>query len=168
MCLLSQNWPCIYDTKWNQTCSYFELNFSFLDNFAFIGFLLIKHWNSSFWLCRSLWKSLQKSVQCFFCLPDAWLGKFLLNSPWESSDSFIKLSKKIVNRYRRNSSVSKEPAWSAGDLGLIPGSGRSPWRRKWQPTPVFLSRESYGQRSLAGYTFLGVTRVGHNLATKPP
>ena len=22
--------------------------------------------------------------------------------------------------------------------GLIPASGRSPWRRKWQPTPVFL------------------------------
>ena len=27
-----------------------------------------------------------------------------------------------------------------------------PWSRKWQPTPVFLSRESHGQRSLAGYS----------------
>ena len=26
-----------------------------------------------------------------------------------------------------------------------------PWRRKWQPTPVFLPREFHGQRSLAGY-----------------
>ena len=25
-----------------------------------------------------------------------------------------------------------------------------PWRRVWQPTPVFLPRESHGQRSLAG------------------
>ena len=25
------------------------------------------------------------------------------------------------------------------------------WRRKWQPTPVFLPRKSQGQRSLAGY-----------------
>ena len=24
------------------------------------------------------------------------------------------------------------------------------WRRKWQPTPVFLSGESYGQRGLVG------------------
>ena len=24
------------------------------------------------------------------------------------------------------------------------------WRRKWQPTPVFLPRESHGQRSLEG------------------
>ena len=33
-----------------------------------------------------------------------------------------------------------------GDLGLIPGFdpwvGKIPWRRKWQPTPVFLSEES--------------------------
>ena len=35
-------------------------------------------------------------------------------------------------------------------MGLIPGSGRSPWRRAQQPTPVFLPRESHGQRSLAG------------------
>jgi len=26
-----------------------------------------------------------------------------------------------------------------------------PWRRAWQPTPVFLPRESHGQRNLAGY-----------------
>ena len=27
-----------------------------------------------------------------------------------------------------------------------------PWRRKWQPTPVFLPGESHGQRSLVGYS----------------
>ena len=26
-----------------------------------------------------------------------------------------------------------------------------PWRRTWQPTPVFLPREAHGQRSLVGY-----------------
>ena len=26
------------------------------------------------------------------------------------------------------------------------------WRRKWQPTPVFLPGESQGQRSLVGYS----------------
>ena len=30
--------------------------------------------------------------------------------------------------------------------------GKIPWRRKWQPTPVFLPGESYGQRSLADYS----------------
>ena len=33
--------------------------------------------------------------------------------------------------------------------------GRNPWRRKWQPTQVFLFRESHGQRSLVGYSPLG-------------
>ena len=27
-----------------------------------------------------------------------------------------------------------------------------PWRRKWQPTPVFLPGKSHGQRSLVGYS----------------
>ena len=38
------------------------------------------------------------------------------------------------------------------DVGLIPGLGRSPWRRKWQPTPVFMPGEFHGQRSLVGYS----------------
>ena len=35
---------------------------------------------------------------------------------------------------------------------MIPGSGRFPWRRKWQLTAVFLPGKSHGQRSLAGYS----------------
>ena len=31
-----------------------------------------------------------------------------------------------------------------------PWGGRIPWRRKWQPTPVFLPGKSHGQRGLAG------------------
>ena len=41
-----------------------------------------------------------------------------------------------------------------------------PWRRKWQPTPVFLPGESHGQRSLAGYSPWGRTWVRLDLATK--
>ena len=33
--------------------------------------------------------------------------------------------------------------------------GKIPWRRKWQPAPVFLPGESHGQRSLAGYSLWG-------------
>ena len=35
------------------------------------------------------------------------------------------------------------------------------WRRVWQPTPVFLPRESHGQRTLVGYYPQG-RRVRHN------
>ena len=33
-----------------------------------------------------------------------------------------------------------------------PWVGKIPWRRTWQPTPVFLPRKSSGQRSLVGYS----------------
>ena len=33
-----------------------------------------------------------------------------------------------------------------------PWVGKIPWRRAWQPTPVFLPEEFHGQRSLAGYS----------------
>ena len=36
--------------------------------------------------------------------------------------------------------------------GFDPWVENIPWRRKWQPTPVFLPGESHGQRSLMGYS----------------
>ena len=47
-------------------------------------------------------------------------------------------------------SDGKEPVCNAVDPGLIPGSGRFPWTRKWQPTPVVLPGKSHGWRSLVG------------------
>jgi len=41
-----------------------------------------------------------------------------------------------------------------------------PWRRKWQPTPVFLPGKSHRQRSLVGYSPWGHKRVGHSLTAK--
>ena len=35
--------------------------------------------------------------------------------------------------------------------GFNPWVGKIPWRRKWQPTPLFLPGKSHGQRSLVGY-----------------
>jgi len=49
-------------------------------------------------------------------------------------------------------SDGKESPCNAGDLGSIPGLGEIPWRRAWQPTPVFLPGESHEQRSLGGYS----------------
>ena len=34
--------------------------------------------------------------------------------------------------------------------GFNPWAGKIPWRRKWQPTPVFLPGKYHGHRSLAG------------------
>ena len=60
--------------------------------------------------------------------------------------------------------VVKNPPDSAGDAreaALIPGVGKTPWRKKWQPTPVFLPGESHGQSNLAGYSPRG-GRESHN------
>ena len=46
----------------------------------------------------------------------------------------------------------KASASNTGDLGLIPGLGRSPGERKWQPILVFLPGESHGQKNLVGYS----------------
>ena len=50
--------------------------------------------------------------------------------------------------------VVKNPPAHAGDAvrhSFNPWVGKVPWRREWQPTPVFLPGESHGQRSLEGY-----------------
>ena len=57
-------------------------------------------------------------------------------------------------------SVIKNPPANAGSVGKIP------WRRKWQPTPVFLTGKSHGQRSLVSYSSWGLKKVGHDLVTK--
>ena len=48
-------------------------------------------------------------------------------------------------------SDAKESACNLGDLGLIPGFGKIPWRREWQPSLVLLPGEFHRQGSLAGY-----------------
>ena len=50
--------------------------------------------------------------------------------------------------------------------GFDPWVGKILWRRKWQPTPVFLPGKFHGQRSLVGYSPSGCKRVRHNLAAE--
>ena len=45
--------------------------------------------------------------------------------------------------------------------------GEEPLRGKWQPTPVFLPGKSH-EREVWRATVHGLTRVGHDLVTKPP
>ena len=49
-------------------------------------------------------------------------------------------------------SDGKESSCNVEDLGSILGVRKIPWRRKWQPTPLFLPGEFHGQRSLASYS----------------
>ena len=59
----------------------------------------------------------------------------------------------------------KQSACNAEDKGVagsIPGSGLSmPWRRKWQPTPVFMPEKIPQTEEPGGLQFKGLQRVGH-------
>ena len=77
--------------------------------------------------------------------------------------------------------VEREPAWASRRLrgeepagqcrrhtrrGLHAWVGKNPWRRAWQPIPVFLPGESHGQRSLAGYSPWGCKESDTTEATQ--
>ena len=59
----------------------------------------------------------------------------------------------------------------AGDPGFDPWVRKTPWRREWLPTPVFLPRESHGQGSLEA-TARGVakrqTQLSDHFYSVPP
>ena len=50
--------------------------------------------------------------------------------------------------------------------GFNPWVRKMPWKKKWQPTPVFLLGKSHGQRSLVGYSSWVLKRIGLDLVTK--
>ena len=66
-----------------------------------------------------------------------------------------------------HSSVGKESACNAGDLGSIPGWGRSPGEGNGNPL-----QHSCLENPMDGGAWRasvhGVSRVGHDLETKPP
>ena len=54
-------------------------------------------------------------------------------------------------------SVAKNPP--AVQDTLRPPGGKMPWRKKWQPTPVFLPRKAHGQRSRGSYRPWGCKKL---------
>ena len=63
-------------------------------------------------------------------------------------------------------SAVKKSAYQCGRHGFNAWIEKIPWRRKWQPSPVFLPEKSRRQRNLAGCRPWGHKRVKHDLATK--
>ena len=53
----------------------------------------------------------------------------------------------------------KESVFDAGELWFDPWVGKMPWRRAWQPAPVFLPGKSHGQDP---WQSTGSQRVGHD------
>ena len=60
----------------------------------------------------------------------------------------------------------KNPPASAGDMGLIPRSGRSPGEGNGNPFQYSCQGKSHGQRTLECYSPQNCKRIRHNLVTK--
>ena len=87
-------------------------------------------------------------------------------SPWGCKESDT--TEQLHFTFRQVAVVVKNPLANAGDtrdLGSIPRSGGFPWKRKRQPTPVFLSGKFHGQKSLMGHGPWG-SRVWWNWVTE--
>jgi len=61
-----------------------------------------------------------------------------------------------TNKYFPGGSDSKGSAYNVGDPGFNPWVGKMSWKRKWQPTPVFLPGKSPGWRNLVSYSPWGL------------
>ena len=80
---------------------------------------------------------------------DLWdYSKYDISLSIQIYSSFLELNLKLVFS-------GKESAYQCTRhkrCRFDPWVGKIPWRRAWQLTPVFLPRESHGQRSLVGYS----------------
>ena len=70
--------------------------------------------------------------------------------------------KNIPHKHFPGSTSGKDPTCQCG---FDPWAGKIPWRRAWQPTPVFLPGESHGERSLVGYSPWGHKELDMTEAT---
>ena len=79
------------------------------------------------------------------------------------TEAVLKLVRANVMSRDPHSKEPMAPRWLRGERlylqhrrhrrhGFDTRVGKIPWRRAWQPTPIFLPGESHGQRSLAGYS----------------
>ena len=69
------------------------------------------------------------------------------------AQSWTRLMQLSSSSSRSNSVVKNLPAMQESQETRVLCLGQEdPWRRKWQPTQVFLPEKSHGQRSLAGYS----------------
>ena len=62
--------------------------------------------------------------------------------------------------------IKNPPAKATRRRGFNLWVGKTPWRRKWQPTPVFLPEKRHGQSSLGSYSPKRSQRVGHDSVAK--
>ena len=82
---------------------------------------------------------------------------FVLLKLWDCI-SFVTTTKMGGTRGKESACQRKE----CKRFGFSPRAGKIPWKRKWQPTPVFLPEKFHRQEEPGGLQSLGSQRVGHD------
>ena len=91
-------------------------------------------------------------VDCRFLLQGSyWVDQ---NSPWGHNESDTTEWLSLLDF--PCGLAGKESTCQCRRPGFDPWVGKTPQRRKWQPTPVFLPGKSHGQRSLVGFSPRGL------------
>ena len=120
----------------------------------------VQQWKKSTWILPKVSSTLDlKNPRRYMVrYMNLWLKKEILKgnkTPW------MRKKHKLIRWLTKTQTpelTETESACNAGDLGLIPGLGKSPGKGNGLPTPVFLPGKFHGQRILAGY--------GHGVAKR--
>ena len=110
-----------------------------------------------FFQCYMIFHSINPRIHvyitCYRITPKPLTPEYLL---------FIKRCFWQLSRWLRQSRIHLQ----FGRPGFDPWIEKVPWRRAWQPTPVFLPEESPWTEEPGGLESTGLQRVGHSWATK--
>ena len=118
----------------------------------------MKQYVVKFCICTLLYTAYQGNISYF--LDQSYPIRFILHTLYKSA--FFRETEPIGDIYLYMGFSYIEP-WLGCKASACPFRTcricrfdpwvrKIPWRRKWQPTPVFLPRDSHGQRNLAGYS----------------
>ena len=146
-------WTFMYKFLWGHVLI-FSFCWGICLGMELLGYMLIRCWTSSgihvlLFFCTILNVQLLCKLQVYNELSDSQFLKIILHL-WGFLEGFS----------------GKESVSHCRICVLDPWVGKIPWKKKWQPTPVFLPGKSLGQMSPVGYSLWGCKRVRHDLVTK--
>ena len=112
-----------------------------------VNFVLNMCWLSLIFFLVNIRRNWGMIISDLFCLPQMSIIKVVL--PLKHLVLFIGTFMQGLQAWWLS---GKEPTCQCRRPGFDTWVRRIPWRRKWQPTPVFLTGKLHGQRNLVGYS----------------
>ena len=129
-----------------------------------------RRWGYDPWVGKIPWRRVWQSAPVFLPGESHEQRRLAGYSPWGHKES--DMTEGLIHTHTHTHTdgllwwlSGKESTCQCRRREFNPWVWKMPWKRKWQPTPVFLPGKSHRQRSLVGYSPWD-HRVGHDLSTK--